>query len=376
MMKQLLVALLLLATTSPAVAQSDPITTAKRASQMLDHAADSLVAAESASDRVGALTETVRAYEEGLSALREGLRRASIQERSIALVFEAKRDRLSRLLGILQTIGTSPAPLLMMHPTGAIGTARSGMILSEVTPALQSEALVLRNQLEEVRDIRSLQQSAATQLTTSLAEVQTARSALSKAVADRVDLPRSFTSDATQMRALVESSDTLQSFASGLTDLTPTDLNNPADFEAAKGTLALPVSGTLLHRFNETDAAGVKRPGIVIATRAQSLVTAPWPATLRYAGPLLDYGNVVILEPSKGFLLILAGLGQTFGEVGEVLDQGAPVGLMGGLTPNPDAFLITAAKGSGGNQQETLYIELRQGDEPVDPATWFATNKE
>jgi septal ring factor EnvC (AmiA/AmiB activator) len=375
-MTQLLSALLLLALTSAAFAQSDPITTAKRASQMLDGAAESLQEAESASDRVGALTETVRAYEEGLSALREGLRRAAIQERSIALVFEAKRDRLSRLLGVLQTIGTSPAPLLMMHPTGAIGTARSGMILSEVTPALQSEALVLRQQLEEVRDIRSLQKSAADQLTRSLSEVQTARAELSKAIADRVDLPRSFTSDSNKMRALVESSDTLQGFASGLTDLNPADLNNPADFEAVKGQLPLPVAGTVLHRFNETDAAGVKRPGIVLATRAQSLVTAPWPATLRYSGPLLDYGNVVILEPQKGYLLILAGLGQTFGEVGEVLDHGAPIGLMGGLTPNPDAFLITAAKGGGGNQQESLYIELRQGEEPVDPTSWFAINKE
>lgn len=375
-MKQLLIAIAVLALTGPAIAQSDPITTAKRASQMLENAADSLVAAESSTDRVVALTETVRAYEEGLSALREGLRRASIQERSIALMFEAKRDRLSRLLGVLQTIGTSPTPLLMMHPTGAIGTARSGMILSEVTPALQSEALALRRQLEVVRDIRSLQQSAATQLTKSLAEVQTARASLSKAIADRVELPRSFTTDTDKMRALVESSDTLQGFASGLTDLNPADLNNPADFETAKGSLTLPAAGIILHRFNETDAAGVKRPGLVLATRAQSLVTAPWPATLRYSGPLLDYGNVVILEPGKGYLLILAGLGQTFGEVGEVLDQGAPVGLMGGLPPNPDAFLITAAKGGGGNQQESLYIELRQGDEPVDPATWFATNKE
>ncbi|WP_432612920.1 murein hydrolase activator EnvC family protein, partial [Litoreibacter halocynthiae] len=162
--------------------------------------------------------------------------------------------------------------------------------------------------------------------------------------------------DSDKMRALIESSDTLQGFASGLTDLNPSDLNNPADFEAAKGNLTLPAAGTLLHGFNETDASGINRPGLVLATRAQSLVTTPWPATLRYSGPLLDYGNVVILEPSKGYLLILAGLGQTFGEVGEVLNQGAPVGLMGGLTPNPDAFLMTATKGGGGNQQESLYI--------------------
>lgn len=375
-MKHLFILMVLLAFTTPTFAQSDPVTTAKRASQMLEAAATTLTEAQNAADRVAALTETVRAYEEGLSALREGLRRAAIQERSIALVFEAKRDRLSRLLGILQTIGTSPAPLLMMHPTGAIGTARSGMILSEVTPALQNEALILRKQLEQVRDIRSLQQSAATQLTQSLSEVQIARSSLSKAIADRVELPRSFTADSEKMLALIQSSDTLQGFASGLSALNPSDLSNPADFEAAKGDLQLPASGTILHHFNDIDAAGVKRPGLVLATRAQTLVTTPWPATLRYSGPLLEYGNVVILEPGKGHLLILAGLGQTFGEVGEVLDQGAPVGLMGGLPPNTDAFLIAAAKGGGGNQQESLYIELRQGDDPVDPAIWFATNKE
>lgn len=357
-------------------AQSDPITTARRASQMLDTAANSLASAEKASDRVAALTETVRAYEEGLSALREGLRRASIRERAIALEFDAKRDRLSRLLGVLQTIGTAPAPLLMMHPTGPLGTARSGMILSEVSPALQDEALTLRKTLEEVRDLRALQDSAKTQLTTALSDAQTARATLSRAIADRVDLPKVFAADPDKMRALIESSDTLQSFASGLNDLNAAETSNLADFETAKGKLPLPARGVVVQGFNQTDSNGVTRPGIVVATRAQSLVAAPWPATLRYAGPLLDYGNVVILEPGKGYLLILAGLTQSFGEVGEVLTAGAPLGLMGGAVPNVDAFLNAAAKGSGGNIQESLYIELRQGDTPVDPAEWFAKNRE
>jgi len=343
---------------------------------MLDTAANSLASAESATDRVTALSQTVRAYEEGLSALREGLRRASIRERAIALEFDAKRDRLSRLLGVLQTIGTSPAPLLMMHPTGPLGTARSGMILSDVSPALQTEALTLRKTLEEVRDLRALQDSARTQLTTALSDAQTARANLAKAVADRVDLPKSFAADPDRMRALISSSDTLQGFASGLTDLNPSDTSNLADFETAKGRLPLPVSGNVIQGFNQTDSTGATRPGIVIAARAQSLVTAPWPGTLRYAGPLLDYGNVVILEPGKGYLLILTGLTQSFGEVGEVLDQGAPLGLMGGAAPNADAFLNAAVNGGGGNAQQSLYIELRQGDVPVDPADWFASNRE
>ncbi len=374
--KTLFSTLFLLISSHLTFAQSDPVTTAKRASQMLDNAATALADAQKSSDRVRALTQTIRAYEEGLAALREGLRRATIRERAIALTFEAKEDRLSRLLGVLQTMGNAPAPLLLMHPSGALGTARSGMIISDVAPALQAEASALRRQLEEVVVLRALQESAAESLKQGLSGVQEARAALSQAIADRTDLPLSFSSDPAKLSALAESSDTLTSFAEGLVSLDPAEISNPADFETARGSLDLPAAGTLLTKFNQTDAAGLTRPGITLATGSLTLVTTPWPATLRYRGPLLHYGNVVILEPGRGFLLILAGLDQSYGEVGEILEQGAPVGLMGGIPPNPDAFLIAAGEGGGPSRQESLYIELRQNGTPVDPGEWFAALEE
>ncbi len=368
-------ALTLLISTSFAVAQSDPVTTAKRAAQMLDAAATQLSEAQRSSDRVAALTSTVRAYEEGLSALREGLRRVAIRERAIALDFEAKEDRLSRLLGVLQTIGRSPAPLLMMHPSGPIGTARSGMILSDVTPALQQEASQLKTSLEEVSVLRALQESAAAQLVTALDNVQTARATLAQAVADRTDLPAPIVTDPAQMAALIDNADTLQGFADGLTQLTGGPAN-PADFETAKGKLPLPAAGVILRGFNEPDPQGIKRPGLTMAMPSQTLVTAPWPATVRYAGPLLDYGSVVILEPGKGYLLILAGLGQPLVKEGQIVSGNDAIAMMGGNAPTADAFLMNASKGGGGNRQESLYIELRQGDAPANPADWFVVNRE
>lgn len=356
-------------------AQSDPVTTAKRAAQMLDAAALQLSEASKSSDRVAALTQTVRAYEEGLSALREGLRRVAIRERAIALDFESKEDRLSRLLGVLQSIGRSPAPLLMIHPTGPIGTARAGMILSDVTPALQQEALQLKSQLEEVSVLRSLQESAANQLVTALDNMQTARADLAQAVADRTDLPKNVTTDPAQMTALIDSADTLQGFADGLIQLS-SGPDNPADFETSKGKLHLPANGTIIQNFNETDSQGTKRPGLTLALPSQSLVTAPWPATVRYAGPLLDYGSVVILEPGKGYLLILAGLGQPLVKEGQILAQSDAVAMMGGNSLNADAFLMNASKGGSGNRQESLYIELRQGNAPINPAEWFVVDRE
>lgn len=357
-----------------AMADLDPAVTAQRAAQMLDRAATSLAEAESARDRVEALTETVRAYEEGLLALREGIRRAALRERTILTVFEAERDQLARLLGVLQTIERSPAPLLMIHPSGPVGTARSGMILSDVTPAVAAEAEALRSQLEEIALLRALQDSAVSQLSDGLRGVQQARSELSQAIADRRDLPERFALNEDALRQLLESVDSLDSFAESLRDSATGNIADPdlPSFSSAQGRLDLPVLGRVLRGFNQPDAAGIERPGLVLATRPRALVTAPWPATVRYAGPLLDYGLVVILEPDSDHLLVLAGLSELYVAAGTVLSGNAPLGLMGGGAPGSEELIVTNSQGGGDDLSETLYMELREAGRPVDPAGWFA----
>jgi septal ring factor EnvC (AmiA/AmiB activator) len=115
---------------------------------------------------------------------------------------------------------------------------------------------------------------------------------------------------------------------------------------------------------------------MVVAARPQALVTAPAAATIRYLGPLLDYGNVMILEPGDGYLLVLAGLGEVYGAVGEVVPAGSPVGLMGGREAGAAEFLVEEGDAAGGGRTETLYVELRRGAEPVDPAPWFEATGE
>ncbi|MFV2034496.1 MAG: murein hydrolase activator EnvC [Halocynthiibacter sp.] len=350
---------------------------ARRAAQQLEAASVALERASGARDRITALTQTIQAFEEGLVALRQGLRQAAIRETSIRLVFEAKRDQVARLLGVLQTMQNAPAPLLLLHPSGPIGTARSAMILSEITPAIQAQAEELRGELEELVLLRLLQESAADTLETGLAGVQRARTELSKALSERRPLPQRYTANPEQMQALLDSSETLQGFASGLSFLRQGTADPEiAEFENARGNLPLPVSGILLRGYQEPDAAGIRRPGLLVAARPLSIVTAPWPATIRYRGPLLDYGNVMILEPNQDYLMVLAGLGTVYGEVGEVVAQGAPLGLMAGAPDGSDAFLPQHAVGSGADSSETLYIELRKGPSPVDPTDWFTLNKD
>lgn len=361
-------ALALLLTLTHAAMAEDVATRAAQAATDLQTAVTALEAATGSRDRVAALTQTIRAYEDGLAALREALRQAAIRSTTLTQQFEAKRDDVAALLGVLSQMESEPGPLLLLHPTGPLGTVRSGMMLADITPALQAQADALKSELQELQDLRALQTAAGTTLQSGLAAAQTARTALSQAISDRTTLPRRFTEDPAVLRGLLESADTLQAFASGLAITDP----NTTDFADARGKLPLPVLGTIIRRSGEADAAGVRRPGLTIATRAHALVTAPHAATIRYTGPLLDYGNVMILEPGGGYLVVLTGLETVYGEVGEVVAQGAPLGLMGGGDTTDDGILTSAQNGGGARETETLYVELRQGPDAIDPIEWFA----
>ena len=350
---------------------------AQAAAERLGRATRQLDAAQSARDRVRALTETVAAFEDGLEAMRDGLRRASLREARLTRELQTREAEVAQLLGVLQGMGSRPSPVMLLHPEGPMGTARAGMILADVSPALNARADDLRRKLQEISTLRLLQENAVETLQNGLNGVQEARTALSQAVADRTDLPRRFTEDPVRTAILIASTETLEGFASGLSEITTDeDRSDLPDISDLRGSLPLPVQGRILRRAGEADAAGIARPGLLLATRPRALVTAPTAATIRYRGPLLDYGNVIILEPQAGTLFVLAGLDVVYGGIGQVIPAGSPMGLMGGQDAEIGDILANSGNGAGTGRPETLYIEVRQDDAPVDPEAWFATREE
>ena len=375
MMRRL--ALVMLIWPFAAFAQSEAADQARRAMADLETASAALAAADGARDRVKALTQTIQAFEVGLGAMREGLRQAAINEAQLSKKLASRDGEVAQLLGVLQTMGGNPSPTLFLHPQGPVGTARAGMLLAELTPALNSRADALRNDLNEVQMLRTLQADAAMRLQEGLTEVQRARTDLNQAMANRTDLPKRFTEDPVRTAILISTSETLSGFASGLSEMTSDQIDPaPVDFDGQIGSLTLPVQGVILRRANETDAAGVTRPGLILATRPQAIVTSPTAATIRYTGPLLDLGNVVILEPRANTLFVLAGLDVVYGAAGQVIGSGTPIGLMGGGPANRDNPLSPNGDGAGMERSETLYIEVRENNVTQDPSDWFRTDKD
>ena len=368
--------LLVMTLASPLAAQGDAAVQARAAVTMLEEAAEKLDAAEGARDRVRALTGTIQAFETGLGAMRTGLRQAAIVESQLSARLAARDGEVGQLLAVLQSIGTDN-PTAFLHPDGPVGTARAGLLLAELTPALNQRADQLRRDLEDVQTLRVLQVDAEARLRSSLTAVQAARTALNQAMAERTDLPKRFIEDPVSTAILIASTETLDGFASGLSQIVSEEnlsVRAPVNIEGQIGALPLPAQGIVLRSMNEADAAGVKRPGILLATRPRAIVTSPTAATIRYQGPLLDFGNVMILEPRANTLFVLAGLEVVYGEIGQVIASGTPIGLMGGAEPSGD--LSTVGDGTGAARSETLYIEVRQDNVPQDPISWFRTDKD
>ncbi len=355
-MMRVVVICVCLATT--AVAQD----AAQDAATQLAAAQEQLQAAEGARDRIAALTQTVQAYEAGLAAMREEQRNIALNEAILADELSLRREEFAQLLGVLSAIGRTPQAVVRSHPQGPLNTVRAGMLVADVTPGLQNEVAELNTLLAETRQLRAAQDRASQTLANGLQEAQSARAALGQAVSERTDLPARFEDDPVQTALLVASAQTLDAFASQVADGRP----DATVTLVASGDLPLPVAGIIL----PDDGSG--RSGVRIAAEPRALVTSPVPATILFQGALLDYGTVVILEPAADVLFVLAGFAEVFGQAGQVLPAGAPIGLLGDGQGFDDGILTENLANARGQNAQALYLEVRQGQSPVNPDAWFA----
>jgi murein hydrolase activator len=349
---------------------------ADRASAVAEAAAERLQEARAALSKAGqepgrivALAGAIAAQEAALSGLRAAVNSTSdaafFASRDIAL----REAEIKRLLAALQALGRVPPPAQQLHPMGPLGAARAAGMMTAIRPALAEKARALSEDLAAVARKRAERDAAEADLAAGLAALAEARAELAGALAEAAGTAVADAGDP-ELNALMRESDTLTRFAAGIEGLRAQASSRSAP--AWSESFAMPVPGTVLRGFNEPDAGGVRRPGLTLAAPPMSLVTAPASAEVRYAGPFLDYGYVVFLEPAPETLIVIAGMQRLYVVTGARVEAGAPLGMLGGRDLDVEEYLMLPSDGNSTIGSETLYMELRRERQPVDPAPWFA----
>jgi len=340
--------------------------------EALDAATADLKNANNAKKRVKSLSQAIQSYEETLAILRISIRDLSLQQTQLQNILDNNENEVMQLLGVLATFQKAPIAGQMLHPEGPLATARSGMIISDVIPILQKNVEQLRDQITTLEKLSETQFAAQNSLQTGLSELQKAHTNLGRAIANREALPKRFSTDPKKLELLLKASKDLETFAESVQTIA---INEPSvslpSVRERKGNLNLPVRGKILRKFKEADAAGVKRSGIILATDPRAIVISPTAATIRYLGPLLDYGNVAILEPENGLLFVFAGMDTLYGEIGQVIPALSPIGLMPRQVADIEKIFKTGANIYSGKLSETLYVEVRSGSVSENPLDWF-----
>jgi len=350
--------LCLMLSTGSAYAQ----TPADAALDQLAGAEAQMRAADTADDRLAALTAAITAYDASLRALRAAARDLAEAEVVQAELLAAQEQQIARLLAVLAAVDRTPQVVRQSHPDGPAATYRAGLLVAGMTPALEAEAARLSQALAARQALVDQQQAVAEALAQGRAGALAARDALQDAMAGGDVLPQGFVDDTDAVAMLASGAETLGGFLGELSVARP----DPETRLEPAGNIALPVQGLIL----PDDGSG--RSGVRIAAAPRALVTTPVTATVLYQGPLLDYGTVVILEPAPDLMFVLAGLGDVFVDAGSILPAGAPIGLMPAAQGYDDGILTVNSGDQAGQGAQALYIEVRQGQSVAQTDTWFA----
>lgn len=345
----------------------------KSLSSELKQGQPQLASAKEKSDSLAAQAATLRQKLIATAARIETLERqqAQINERVAGLTAEDKRlsagfanDRVAvtKLLAILERLQHDMPPALAMRPDDALGAARGSMLIGASLPPVYAQAAKLSRRIEALKRTRLALEQQQAQAADTTARLNVARAELDELLAQKEKEAASaaqtygtlkaqlekvareaadFQALLSRVRALRQEAGTVQNV------VTVTAQNSGLPGVLSRNSLLEPVVGAL-----ENGSSGLS-----YVTRPGAQVIAPADGKVLYAGPYHKNGQVLILEITTGYDVVLAGLGRVTVKPNDQLLAGEPVGTM---PADP--------------VDDRLYFEVRHGGHGLSPAPWLKMN--
>lgn len=121
--------------------------------------------------------------------------------------------------------------------------------------------------------------------------------------------------------------------------------------------LRWPVQGPILISYGSPRTAELKWKGTLIGASEGTQVKAVAPGQVVYADWLDGFGMLLVIDHGKGYMSLYGHNQSLLRQVGQKVEQGEPVALVGD---------------SGGQERSGLYFEIRYQGEAINPTKWLA----
>jgi septal ring factor EnvC (AmiA/AmiB activator) len=286
--------------------------------------------------------------------------------------FANDRVAVTRLIGVLERLQHDMPPALALRPGDALGAARGAMLIGASLPPVYAQAARLSRRIDALKRTRIALEQQRRDATETSARLTVARAELDTLLDQKEreaeGAAQTYTGLKTQLATVARQAADFQALLARVKALRQ-DMNKGRGGAAdqsvvmvsaensgtlgglAKNSLLEPVVGTVAR----TPENG--NPGLSYATHGGAQVITPADGKVLYAGPYHKSGQVLILEITTGYDVVLAGLGRVTVKLNDQLLAGEPVGTM-----PPDGA------------DNRLYFEVRHGGRGQSPAPWLKLN--
>tara|TARA_B100001093_G_C26801023_1_gene1003422 strand:+ start:401 stop:1624 length:1224 start_codon:yes stop_codon:yes gene_type:complete len=175
------------------------------------------------------------------------------------------------------------------------------------------------------------------------------------------NLDKKLANDSSQVNQLLSQEKSLEKLISDISNiLSDYSVSSDTSFPNSGGRLDWPVDGKVIHDFGHPRAGGkINWNGIVFAVPRGTAVRAIHYGQIAFADWLTGMGLLVIVDHGDGYMSLYAHNESILRNTGDSVSPGDVIATVGD---------------SGGQQQSSLYFEIRKGAKPINPRNWVMDN--
>ncbi len=345
-------------------------------------------------ERLVILAQDTQERESIITNLERQLDQLTSEKERRAKNLREKNAQLGGTLSALARLSRAPSQSVLFQPGGVVKAVRGAHLLEASIPILHDRAAVLSEQLTALNEVEqdilnklgelAGAETALTKdrqsLAALVAEKNRLLSDLDSAVDRSNDRIARLVKEATSLEDLLERLNRGAAEAetaapppeSAATDQTSVTEARPGPSVRPDGLRPFPPSGPInrpargdiVRTYGQDAGFGQTSKGIVIRTRPEAQVTAPFDGKVAFSGRFQGLGLILIIEHSDGYHSVLAGMNRLDATTGQWILAGEPVGVM----PAADA----AVANEDGAEALGLYVELRRDGQPINPIQWIS----